>query len=101
MTGSATDVLEFPHCVVDLVRGRITADGHATTLSTVELQLLQYFVRTAGQSVSRYQLLEEVWGYDSSVVISRAADTAVCRLRRKIEIDPSEPQFLLTVSGVG
>ncbi len=96
------DQLELDHCTVDLVRGRIQHEGGRTTsLSTVELQLLRFLVGNGGASVSRYELLEEVWGYDSSVVISRAADTAVCRLRRKLERDPAEPRYLLTVSGVG
>ena len=100
-TSPVPDSLPLPHCTLDLVRGRVVHPDHSATLSTVELQLLRYLVSTAGQAVSRYRLLEEVWGYDSSVVVSRAADTAVCRLRRKIEQDAADPRFLLTVSGVG
>jgi tetratricopeptide (TPR) repeat protein/DNA-binding winged helix-turn-helix (wHTH) protein len=100
-TSPVPDSLALPHCTLDLVRGRVVREDDSSSLSTVELQLLRYLVSTAGQAVSRYRLLEEVWGYDSSVVVSRAADTAVCRLRRKIEQDAADPHFLLTVSGVG
>ena len=100
-TGPVPDSLTLPHCTLDLVRGRIVRRDGSASLSTVELQLLRYLVSTAGQAVSRYRLLEEVWGYDSSIGSNRTVDVHVRHLRQKLEDDAAHPRWLLTVRGVG
>jgi DNA-binding response OmpR family regulator/predicted ATPase len=93
--------LQLQHCTADLVRGRILrAGGHEDVLTTRELALLGYMVERAGQTVSRTQLLEEVWGY-APQVMSRACDNGMARLRNKLEVDPAQPDHLLTVHGEG
>ena len=94
-------VLRLRCCVVDLSRGRVQRDGRELMLSALEVSLLQRLRSAQSLPVSRDTLLEDVWGYDSARVVTRALDTAVCRLRRKIERDASEPDHLLTMHREG
>ena len=74
--------------------------GHALELSPREFEILQYLIRHRAEIVTRDQLLDEVWGYDSTP-ITRTVDNHIARLRQKIERDPSEPQHIITVHGLG
>jgi DNA-binding winged helix-turn-helix (wHTH) protein len=86
--------------VVDLERQRVRSPrGEELALTAQETRLLAALART-GSIWSRQQLLEEVWGYATSVV-TRAVDNAVMRVRDKIEPDPQVPRFLLTERGAG
>lgn len=69
-------------------------------LTLMESELLRHLVRNDGHTVSRKQILEEVWGLHEDTD-TRAIDNFVVRLRRYIEDDPGRPQHLLTVRGVG
>src|SRR5689334_4679591 len=69
-------------------------------LTLMESELLRHLVRNDGRIVSRKQILEEVWGLKEDTD-TRAIDNFVVRLRRYIEVDPANPQHLLTVRGVG
>ncbi|MCA9493635.1 MAG: tetratricopeptide repeat protein, partial [Myxococcales bacterium] len=75
-------------------------DGREERLTPRELALLLYLVEHQDRVVPREELLERVWGYAPSVV-SRVADTTVRRLREKIELDPQQPDHLLTSFGEG
>lgn len=75
------------------------ADGDLT-LTTTELALLRYLAQRRGRDVARDELHAEVWGHGPQV-LSRALDTTVRRLRKKLEVDPRQPRHLLTVHGVG
>ena len=67
--------------------------GEALDLSAREFEILRYLIRRRGEIVTRDQLLDEVWGYDS-IPITRTVDNHIARLRQKIEQDPSAPQRL-------
>jgi two-component system, OmpR family, alkaline phosphatase synthesis response regulator PhoP len=69
-------------------------------LTLMEAELLRHLIRKQGHAVSRKSILEEVWGLRDDTD-TRAIDNFVVRLRRYIEDDPSNPQHLLTVRGVG
>lgn len=93
--------LDLQSGTVDLDRGRfVPNDGQPIKLSSREVAMLRYLGQRAGEEVSRDDLLAEVWGH-RGVSLSRAVDTAVTRLRRKIERDPSSPESLCTAHGVG
>jgi DNA-binding response OmpR family regulator len=62
--------------------------------------LLVALLRHGGAVVSRQKLLDEVWGYAADV-LSRTVDTHVAELRRKLELDPSHPQHIVTVRKAG
>ena len=93
----ATGPLYLPHCVVDLDEGTVHTGEERRRLSAKESALLRYLVARPGEVIDRYTLLEDVWGYDSSRVVSRAVDTSICRLRRKLEADPAAPRHLRTL----
>ena len=94
------DVLRLTDRIVDLRSRSVDAAGDVSRLTTREADLLQYLAARPGESVSREELLVEVWGYGPSVV-SRTADTTVQRLRAKIEAEPHRPRHLFTDVGRG
>jgi len=74
--------------------------GQALDLSAREFDILRYLIRHRGEIVTRDQLLDEVWGYDSTPV-TRTVDNHIARLRQKIEQDPSAPKHIITVHRIG
>ena len=85
---------------VDFARKEVTRDGTPVHLSGREFQLLRYFMERAGQTISRAELLRAVWGYDASA-FTRTVDVHVFSLRQKLEEEPSRPELITTVAGVG
>jgi DNA-binding response OmpR family regulator len=69
-------------------------------LSAREFEILRYLIRHRGEIVTRDQLLDEVWGYDS-MPVTRTVDNHIARLRQKIELDSSAPQHIITVHRLG
>ena len=80
--------------------GWLRRGGDEVTLTAMEFRLLVELSQHLGQMLSRPQLLERVWGYRSSSD-DRLVDVTVRRLRVKLEEDPSQPQLLVTVRGLG
>jgi DNA-binding response OmpR family regulator len=78
----------------------IAPPARITHLTLMEADLLRYFIEREGQIVPRKAILEEVWRLHEDTD-TRAIDNFIVRLRRYIEDDPSSPQHLLTVRGVG
>ena len=85
---------------VDFRRAEATKDGQPLDLSAREFQLLRYFLEHRGATLTREELLNEVWGYNS-MPSTRTVDVHVAWLRQKIEPHPRHPQFILTVHGMG
>jgi DNA-binding response OmpR family regulator len=87
---------------VELNFKKLTArkGGQALDVSAREFEILRYLIRHRGETVTRDQLLDEVWGYDSTP-ITRTVDNHIAKLRQKIEQDPSEPQHIITVHRLG
>jgi two-component system OmpR family response regulator/two-component system alkaline phosphatase synthesis response regulator PhoP len=85
---------------IDEARRRVRKDGRDVELTDQEFRLLQLLATHAGIVFSREALLSKIWRGDTYVTV-RSVDTLVKRLRRRIEADPAEPRFLLTVWGVG
>jgi len=90
----------FAAVEVDLRRAEVRREGAPVALSAKEFQLLRYFIAHRGATLSRKELLDEVWGYDS-MPSTRTVDVHVAWLRRKLEPSPRHPQFILTVHGLG
>ena len=95
-----TGVFEFGSIHVDLVGTEATRDGKIVNLSAREFQLLRYFIEHRGATLSRDELLKQVWGY-SADMYTRTVDVHIASLRQKLEDDPKQPQFILTVQGLG
>ena len=99
-TPHPTEGYVFGDVRVDFRRAEATKDGAALELSAREFQLLRYFVEHRGATLSREELLNEVWGYNA-MPSTRTVDVHVAWLRQKIEPNPRHPQFILTVHGMG
>jgi DNA-binding response OmpR family regulator len=69
-------------------------------MSHKEYAILQYLLGRKNETVSRYDLLEKVWGYEESPT-TRTVDNFIVKLRQKVETDPNEPRIILTVHGTG
>jgi DNA-binding response OmpR family regulator len=98
--GARRPVHEFGDVTVDLDHHEATKAGKPLDLTPREFRLLGYFLEHQGEVVSREQLLDAVWGYDT-IPFTRTVDTHVAKLRKKIEDDPSDPQHLITVHRLG
>ena len=85
---------------VDFRKAEATREGQPIELSAREFQLLRYFLEHRGATLTREELLNEVWGYNS-MPSTRTVDVHVAWLRQKIEPNPRHPQFILTVHGMG
>ena len=90
----------FADVEVDLRRCRVLRSGKALDISSKEFDLLKYFICHSGETLSRDRLLEDVWGYENYPT-TRTVDTHMVRLRQKLEPDPDQPQYFLTVHGTG
>jgi two-component system alkaline phosphatase synthesis response regulator PhoP len=78
----------------------VARNGELLDLTAREFRLLQYFVEHRGKVVTRDQLLDAVWGYNSFPA-SRTVDMHIAKLRQKIEETPNQPRLLVTVHGSG
>ncbi len=94
------EVLILGDARIDFTSMEATHCGKAVTLTTQEFKLLKYLACSAGRVVSREELLNEVWGYQN-YPSTRTVDNHILRLRQKLEPDPAEPRFLLTMHGSG
>jgi two-component system, OmpR family, alkaline phosphatase synthesis response regulator PhoP len=91
---------QFGSITIDTRCTEVTRDGHAVPMSAKEFQLLRYFVEHPNVTLSREELLREVWGYGDRPS-TRTVDVHVAWLRQKLEPDLKNPQFILTVVGFG
>ncbi len=85
---------------VDFGRAEVERDGEPLGLSALEFRLLRYFIEHRDATISRDELLNEVWGYEA-LVSTRTVDVHVAWLRQKIEANPRHPRYILTVHGLG
>ncbi len=96
----APAALEAGPVRMDVERHVVTVNGEQQRLPLKEFELLEMFLRNAGRVLTRGQLIDRVWGSDY-VGDTKTLDVHVKRLRAKLEPNPSEPRFLVTVRGLG
>ncbi|HKP10766.1 MAG TPA: response regulator transcription factor [Blastocatellia bacterium] len=94
------DVLRFGSVVVDFKKNTATKNNAPLELSPREFRILKYFAEHMGEIVTRDQLLDHVWGYDS-FPLTRTVDTHIAKLRQKIEENPGDPHYVVTVHRAG
>jgi len=92
--------VSFRRVKVDFVSRSVEVDGSPVKLTHRELELLRLFLTREGEALEREEIVRRVWGFDYEGT-DRTLDNFVSRLRRKLEIDPDDPQHFLTVRGVG
>jgi two-component system, OmpR family, response regulator RegX3 len=93
-------VLEAGPVRMDVERHVVAVDGETVALPLKEFDLLEFLMRNAGRVLTRGQLIDRVWGADY-VGDTKTLDVHVKRLRAKLEPDPANPKYLLTVRGLG
>lgn len=98
--GSRPDALAFGDVEIDLVQRQCKRGGKLVPLKPKEFGVLQLLVENVGKPVSREQFLDLVWGY-AAFPTTRTIDNHIARLRAKLEPDPSNPRYLLTVQRAG
>jgi DNA-binding response OmpR family regulator len=94
------ELFSFGDVAVDFTSMEATRAGRRLTLTAQEFKLLRFFVGSPERVISREELLNEVWGYDN-YPNTRTVDNHVLRLRRKLEPDPANPRYFLTMHGAG
>ena len=92
--------LTFDDVVVDFKKYEARKGGRALEMTRKEFGILRLLAAKAGVAVTRDDLLSDVWGYEHYPT-TRTVDTHIAMLRAKLEANPSEPQRLITVHGVG
>lgn len=93
-------LIEIGDLHIDTDRRRVFIADREITLTAREFDLLQHFARHPGRAYSRVQLLEQVWGHHYEGY-EHTVNSHINRLRAKIEADPANPRYILTVWGVG
>jgi two-component system alkaline phosphatase synthesis response regulator PhoP len=93
-------VLQFGALRMDVRATEVTRDGKDVELSAREFKLLRHFMEHPGETISRDELLQEVWEYEEGT-FSRTVDVHIASLRQKLEKDPKRPELILTVLGAG
>ena len=97
---TAAEVYRFADVTVNIRSHEVERAGHHVELSSKEFALLAYFIAHRGETLSRDHLLETVWGYEN-YPSTRTVDTHIVHLRQKLEKNPEDPRFILTIHGTG
>ena len=99
-TRTGQGILQFGSIRVDIRGTQVTREGKPVYLSAREFQLLRYLTEHPGTTLSRTEILREVWGYEVGT-FTRTVDVHISSLRQKLEESPKNPKIILTVPGLG
>jgi DNA-binding response OmpR family regulator len=94
------EVHRFGDLEINFKKYEARKKGKPLKLSPREYELLKWFIECEGEIVSRDELLNQVWGYDS-FPDTRTIDTHIAKLRHKIEDNPEDPKLIVTIHGIG
>jgi two-component system alkaline phosphatase synthesis response regulator PhoP len=97
---SGSGIYEFGLVTLDIRRTEVTRGGEHVYLTAREFQLLCYFAEHQGMTLSRDELLREVWGHEAGT-FTRTVDVHVASLRQKLERVPKKPEMIITIPGLG
>jgi two-component system alkaline phosphatase synthesis response regulator PhoP len=97
---ATAEVYRFSDVEVNVRSNEVLRGGQPVELSSKEFALLAYFVAHPAETLSRDRLLDAVWGYENYPT-TRTVDAHIVHLRQKLEPNPEEPRFILTVHGSG
>ena len=97
---ATAEVYRFSDIEVNVRSNEVLRGGQPVELSSKEFALLAYFVAHPAETLSRDRLLDAVWGYENYPT-TRTVDAHIVHLRQKLEPNPEEPRFILTVHGSG
>jgi two-component system, OmpR family, alkaline phosphatase synthesis response regulator PhoP len=94
------DTYEFADLKLDFKRSEVTRGGAVVQMSAREFQLLKYLIEHRDETISREELLKEVWGYEATPE-TRTVDVHMAWLRQKLEENQKFPKHFVTVRGMG
>ena len=94
------DVYQFGDIHVDFRKAEVSRRGELLEVSAREFKLLKYFIEHRGATLSRDELLNEVWGYNA-MPSTRTVDVHIAWLRQKLETNPRRPEHIHTIHGLG
>ncbi len=100
-SGKEKKLLSHGVLVLDREKRRVTLSGRSVVLTAHEYKLLEALMATPGRVFTRDELVAHLYPRDEAAVIDRVIDVHIGKLRHKIERDPSNPRFILTVRGIG
>ena len=90
----------FDNVKINFKKMNALVDGKEIRFTKKEFLILKYFIRHEGEVVHRHDLLDEVWGYNK-IPSTRTVDNSILEIRKKIERTPSNPNHIISISGVG
>jgi len=93
-------VYRFGDVEIDFVRFKVRRKEKEFDLTSLEAEILKYFIPRQGEVVTRENLLNKIWGYESYPT-TRTIDNHILKLRKKIEEDPARPKHIFSVYGEG
>ena len=94
------ETYHFGSIVLDIRKAKVTRGDQVVNLTAREFYLLRYFAEHQGATLSRDELLREVWGHRTGT-FTRTVDMHVASLRQKLEYSPKNPEMIITVQGIG
>ena len=94
------EIYQFGDVQVDFRKAEVSRGGQLLEVSAREFKLLKYFIEHRGATLTRDELLNEVWGYNA-MPSTRTVDVHVAWLRQKLEGNPRRPEFIHTIHGMG
>jgi two-component system OmpR family response regulator len=100
VTAEMHEVLKAGDVSIDLIKHIVLKMGDEVELNPKEFELLAFLMRNRGQVISREQILRKVWGYDF-IGNDRTVDVHIRWIRQKLEADPHNPGYIITVRGYG
>lgn len=98
---ASREKIQWDGFTLDPLNLTLTMGDKTLELTGREIDLLRYLIQCSDRPVSRQELLKEVWGYANTQMETRTVDIHIAKLRKKIEPDPQQPQYITTVRGQG
>ncbi len=99
-TNDARELVSFGDVRIDFTSMEVVRSGRPVTMTAQEFKVVKFFAKFPGRVISREELLNEVWGYHN-YPSTRTVDNHILRLRHKLEPDPANPRYFLTMHGSG
>jgi DNA-binding response OmpR family regulator len=99
-TTDARELVSFGDVRIDFTSMEVVRSGRPVTMTAQEFKVVKFFAKFPGRVISREELLNEVWGYHN-YPSTRTVDNHILRLRHKLEPDPANPRYFLTMHGAG
>lgn len=94
------EVYLFGDVEIDFTHFKVKRKDKELDLTSLEAEILKYFIAHQGEVITREALLDKIWGYEKYPT-TRTIDNHILKLRKKIETDPSHPEYILSIYGEG